>query len=161
MKRLLVLFLGITMACQAADGAFDTVEYRGQTIPLSRSYADFHEYRDDPKNLPPEVRHKVAQLVREAPVSTQYPTRKAVEDALFQLTFPGYGYSMLALGKPVALYSLEIPTAHEERFLTFAQKDGSWTLVDDFLWPDGKGYIAYAELMNGHLVYRQQGKGSS
>jgi len=136
--------------------SFDSVAYRGETVHLSRSYSDFHEYRDDPNNLPENVHQRVAQLVREAPVASQYPTREAVFDALYGLMFPGYGYSAYALDRPVALYSLEVPTTDEQRFLTFVQREGAWVRVDDFLWNLSKGYINHAELKEDRLQYFNQ-----
>jgi hypothetical protein len=152
MNKALLLLLGVAMAVQAEEG-FNTVEYQGETIQLARTYADFDEYKDDPDNLPPSTHQKVAQLVRSAPVATQYPTRKAASDALFHLMFPGYGLSMLGLKTPVALFSLEVPTANEDRFIAFVERSGAWVRVDDFLWPNAKGYIEHAELRQDKLVY--------
>jgi len=144
------------MTLGASSEEFDHVTYRGQVIPLSRVYADFHDYRDDPNNLPESVRIEVAELVRSAPVSSAYATRKAIDDALYNLMFPGYGFSMLGLGEPVALYSLEIPFASEQRFILFATSNGAWKLVDDFVWPDVSGYIVRAAREGDVIVYYNQ-----
>ena len=144
------------MTLGASSEEFDHVTYRGQMIPLSRVYADFHDYRDDPNNLPETVRIKVAKLVRTAPVAAAYPSRKAIDDALYALMFPGYGYSMLGLQEPVALYSLEIPFASEQRFILFTASNGVWKLEDDFVWPDVGGYIARAARQGDVILYYNQ-----
>jgi len=151
--RTLLILLAVVMTLGVSGEEFDHVTYLGQTIPLSRVYADFHDYRDDPNNLPETVRKKVAELVRTAPVAAAYSTRKAIDDALFDLMFPGYGYSMLGLQEPVALYSLEVPCASEDRFILFAPADGVWKLADDFVWPQASGFIERAVREGDVLVY--------
>jgi hypothetical protein len=126
--------------------SFDSVLYRGETIPVSRTYVDFHDYRDDPDNLPRRVWAQVADLVKGAPVGRIYPKREDAFDALFKLMFPGYGYSAMMLNTPIALYSLEIPKAGEDRFIVYVPRNGSWVLLDDFIWPESKGYIESVEI---------------
>jgi hypothetical protein len=158
MNRRLLLLLTTMIASCSDTTAFSTVTYRGEIIPLSRTYLDFHEYRDDPNNLPREVHQKVAQLVRAAPVASQYPSRKAASGSLSHLKFPGYGYSLLGLDKPVALYSLEVPMAEEQRYLTFVERGGAWVLVDDFIWPNASGYIQWAEVQDERVRYYDEQK---
>jgi len=43
-----------------------TVSYQGETIHLSRTYADFHALRDDADNLLASEIPRVARLVRSA-----------------------------------------------------------------------------------------------
>lgn len=132
----------------------DSVMYRGERISLSRTYSDFDEYKDDENNLPAHEMPKVAALVRSAPVASAYPSREAAFDALYDLMFPGYGFSAMNLGEPVVLFALEIPRAGEQRYFAFAQKADSWILVDDFIWPDAGGLLNAAELGDGRVLYR-------
>ena len=141
------------MTLGAEGESFDHVTYLGHTIPLSRTYSDFHDYRDDPDNLPKAVLPLVQSLVKTAPVPSSFPTRKAAADALYELMFPGYGYSMLGLGDPIALFSLEIPGSGQERFLLFAPFDGTWNLVDDFVWAESAGYINHAAIKGDVISY--------
>jgi hypothetical protein len=53
---------------------------------------------------------------------------------------------MLGLSDPVALFSLEIPGAGEDRFLLLAPHGGAWNLVDDFVWAENAGYIDHATI---------------
>jgi len=130
-----------------------TVTYRDATIQLSRTYLDFHDYRDDPNNLPPTEVPRVAQLVRSAPIPSTFASRKEADDTFFRLMFPGYGLSMLQLHDPVALYSIEVPQTGEDRWVVLIEKNGRWVVVDDFLWPVSSGYLNQATYENGRLTY--------
>jgi len=67
--------------------------------------------------------------------------------------FPGYGYSVLALDQPVALYALEIPGAAQDRFLAYAPTNGEWVLIDDFIWPASSASIRSAEVGGDQVRY--------
>jgi hypothetical protein len=136
-----------------AESGMDTVTYRGEEIRLSRTYADFDEYKDDENNLPAAEIERVATLVRTAPVAASYPSQEAAFHSLFGLMFPGYGFSAMNPGEPVALFALEVPKMSEQRYLVFVQQDDRWTRVDDFLWPDSKGLLNAVNLTDGHLRY--------
>ena len=159
-RPVVALFLvgGLVVACSIQspapiDNTMQSVTYRDQTIPLSRAYADFHDYRDDPNNLPAAELPRVAQLVRSAPIPKVFSSRKEADDAFFKLMFPGYGLSLLQLHDPVALYSLEIPQMEENRWVALIEKNGGWAVVDDFLWPVSSGYLNQAKYIEGQLVY--------
>ena len=155
---LAVLVLSIVVGCSmpgssASPDAFSTVTYRGEVIPLARQYTDFHDYRDDDDNLPISQRARVADLVRSAPVPQSFSSRKEADDTFYYLMFPGYGYSLLQLQSPIALYSLEVPKAGEDRWFTVVQRGPRWVVIDDFIWPEKAGYIAAAEISDGKLQY--------
>ncbi|HSY65955.1 MAG TPA: hypothetical protein VK829_15260 [Terriglobales bacterium] len=152
MQRILVL-IAAAMTLGADSESFDHVTYLDHTIQLSRVYSDFPEYRNDPNNLPKALLPLVANLVRSAPVPKTFPTREAAQDALFKLMFPGYGYSMLGLHDPVALFSLEVPGAGEDRFILFTSSDGAWHRVDDFLWAESAGNIRRAAMKGDAILY--------
>ena len=130
-----------------------TVTYRGEVVPLTRTYVDFREYKDDPKNLPPGEVPRVAQLVRSAPLPSSFASRREADDTFFKLMFPGYGLSMLQLHEPVALYSIEIPQMQEDRWVALVEKNGQWIVVDDFIWPVSAGSVRLAKYVDGRLTY--------
>jgi hypothetical protein len=162
MQRLLVITsLALGAACSPrlpmnTNDSFDTVTYFGEVITLPRRYSDFHDYRDDPHNLPATEHARVARLVRAAPIKSAFPTREEANDAVFKLMFPGYGLSMFQLKEPIALYSIEVPRTNEDRVLVFKQEQEQWLLVDDFVWPLASGTIRAASYVNGRLQYRGQ-----
>src|SRR6266704_3288121 len=53
----------------AALGKEDSVEYRGQRIQLSKAYADFDEYKNDPNNIAASETERAQQLVAGAPIA--------------------------------------------------------------------------------------------
>jgi hypothetical protein len=67
--------------------------------------------------------------------------------------FPGYGFSALTLGQPIAPFALEVPQANEQRYLVFAQRGSTWVLVEDFLLPDASGSINSAFRKEGRIYY--------
>ena len=138
------------------DYSFDSVTYQGEKIMVARRYEDFRDYKDDPENLPTHERTRVAKLVRVSSISKQFSTRKDLEDAVFKLMFPGYGLSMFQLREPVALYSIEVPYADEDRLLVFTQDGERWVAVDDFVWPQAAGQIETASYLNGRLQYKDR-----
>jgi hypothetical protein len=132
---------------------FNTVTYRGETIPLSRTYADFNAYKDDPENLPSEQIARVASLVKAAPVSPSFPSRAESMSSLTELMFPGYGFSAMNLREPVALFSIEIPRTDEQRYVAVTERGGSWTVVDDFVWPSTHGLLIKATISGDTIQY--------
>jgi hypothetical protein len=130
-----------------------SVTYRGETFQLPRAYVDFHDYRDDPNNLPKDEVPRIAKLVRSAPIASSSSSREEANDAIFKLMFPGYGLAMLQLRDPVSLYSIEIPMMEEDRWIALAQQGARWVVVEDFLWPVSTGRISGAKYTDGRLSY--------
>jgi hypothetical protein len=146
-------FLLLAFLAGCGGSGMDSVTYRGEVIRLSRTYSDFDEYKDDENNLPAEEIPKVAALVRSAPVAPSYPSHDAAFRALFDLMFPGYGFSAMNPREPVTLFALEIPQMDEQRYIALAQKGSDWVLIEDFIWPDAKGFIYAAELIDARIRY--------
>jgi hypothetical protein len=70
-----------------------------------------------------------------------------------KMMFPGYGLSWLALGRPIALFAVEVPRTGDQRYFTYTEKDGKWVLIDDFVWPSPDRLIEWAELREGSISY--------
>ena len=139
----------------AALGKEDTVEYRGQRIQLSKAYADFDEYKNDPNNIAAGETERVQQLVETAPIAKSYPDRESLVKAVFEIQFPGYGLSSFgespqADGSVLSGFAIEIPRAERERIVVFQFKNGSYRLIDDFLGPANVMKVA---LRNEQIEY--------
>ncbi|HEV8607334.1 MAG TPA: hypothetical protein VGQ99_18500 [Tepidisphaeraceae bacterium] len=138
-----------------------TIQYRGQTIQLSKAYTDFDDYKNDPNNIAPTETSRVQQLVSSAPISPTYPTRESLFAAISQIEFPGYGVTCFAEkpqpdGAILTGFSIEIPRADRERIIVYQLKSGTFTLLDDFTGPPD---ISEARLQNRQLsYYDMQGK---
>jgi hypothetical protein len=139
----------------AAMGKDDTIQYRGQTIRLSKAYSDFDEYKNDPNNIAAGETERVKQLVEGAPIAKEYPTREALIAAVMEMEFPGYG--LTAFGEApqsdvttLSGFAIEIPRAERERILVFQSKNGKYRLVDDFVGPEE---VMEVKLQAGQLQY--------
>ena len=116
----------------------DEMEYRGQRIKLSRSYADYDEYKNDPDNIHPAERARVQHLVQTAPVASSYPDQMTLYQSLGKLVFPGYGSGNLARtqqadGTELLAYGIEIPGTEQDRYLLFRSSGLAFVLLDDFV----------------------------
>src|SRR5437867_2225591 len=118
----------------AASGKDNTIDYRGQTIQLSKSYADFDEYKNDPNNIAASETERVKQLVETAPIAASYPNRESLVKAVMEIQFPGYGLSSFgespqADGSALSGFAIEIPRAERERIVVFQLKNGNHRLL--------------------------------
>ena|SRR5258706_2279406 len=139
----------------AALGKEDSVEYRGQRIQLSKAYADFDEYKNDPNNIAAGETERVKELVETAPIAAKYPDRESLVKAVFEIQFPGYGLSSFgdspqADGSVLSGFAIEVPRAERERIVVFQLKNGSYRLLDDFLGPKD---VMEVQLQAGQLRY--------
>jgi len=138
-----------------------TIQYQGQTIQLSKAYRDFDEYKNDPMNIAPAETARVQQLVTAAPIAQSYSNREKLYSAISQIEFPGYGMSTFgerpqANGTVLAGFSIEIPRADRERIIVYQLRNGTYTLLDDFIGPSN---ISEVRLQSGQLTYHDpQGK---
>jgi hypothetical protein len=140
-----------------------SVEYRGETIRLSRAYYDYDEYKNDPNNIHPEEVARVKALVIGAPVARVYPDRTSLFRAISELSFPGYGSgshgeTKQADGTKLLLYEVEIPRADANRYLVFRERAGKYALVDDFVEPDGDPIVGVSDAKNGLAYSHARGK---
>lgn len=123
-------------------GAFDTIQYRGQTIKLKRVYSDYEEYDDDDDNIAASDIPKVQQLVETAPIARQFTDVKQMIFAVGHLRFPGWGSMMNGSlkqqtdGTKLTLFGITIPYAEKRRYLLFSVTGRTCTLIDDFVHSD-------------------------
>jgi hypothetical protein len=115
------------------------VEYRGERIALRHGYRDFKDYKNDANNLSEETVPRIESLVRTAPFGPVFPNATAVDRALDELRFPGYG-SFYAnqlgakLDPTLELVYVEIPSRKLNRYLALEQQsDGRLVVVADFV----------------------------
>lgn len=94
-KRWLILIVIVVLAAFwcVRNNRTDIMHYRGETIKLSKSYADFDEYKNDPNNIDPSETTRVQTLVITAPIAHSFASRlevfKATQDLCFRDTGQG------------------------------------------------------------------------
>ena len=135
----------------------DTIDYRGERIKLSRRYADFSSYKNDPNNIAASETDRVQQLVRQAPIANSFASRIEFARATANIAFPGYGSGALvdlpqSDGTVLVLTSIEIPRADAERYFTARISNGKYILIDDFAAPES-AMLERVEQLGNQLVY--------
>ena len=132
--------------------------YGNAEIGLSREYSDYDEYKNDPNNIAPDERERAANLVRSAPLPRTVPDVKQVIHAVSDVVFPGYGSTQfgqkgLPDGTSLLGFSVEVPTAAQERLIVYRCQPQGCYLADDAVVSD-KLPIIEVVLAGSELVYR-------
>jgi hypothetical protein len=136
------------------------IEYLGEKFKITASYPDFDDYKNDPDNIVPSENARIVRRMKEARIAGTYPSRMAMVHAVQNLVFPGYGSSssgtMQKDGSFLALMSVEIPRADQERHFVFRDRGGTQLLLDDFI-ESSEISIVHVREENGQLVYGDAG----
>jgi hypothetical protein len=159
-RAALLVLVSAVLATVRCTGSDDEIEYRGEHIKLTRHYADFDDYKNDPDNIHRTETARVQRLVMEAPIATQFPSRLEAAKAVGEIAFPGYGSSgwqavPQADGSILTGFSVEVPRAQQDRCFALRCSAGSCALVDDFLAPDVPAITRVTD-RNGTLAYSTQ-----
>jgi hypothetical protein len=149
-----LLMLGVT----GCTGRSDEIDYRGEKIKLTKAYADYDDYKNDPENIDPSETARVQRLVLGAPIAKTFGSRVEASKAIGQIAFPGYGSGGFveqsqADGSVLMGFSVEVPRAGKERYFVFQGKDGVYTLVDDFVQPETAGLLRSVVRRGNDLVF--------
>ena len=139
-----VVWIGVVLLTFAIIGCgqrSNEIEYRGERIKLTKAYADYHDYKNDPENIDPSETERVQRLVLSARIAKTFSSRLEASKAIGQVAFPGYGSGGFveqsqADGSVLMGFFVEVPRANKDRYFVFHGKDGVYTLVDDFVRPD-------------------------
>ena len=148
----------LPIACASRPvGPTNVIDYRGEKIRLTKSYADFDDYKNDPQNIDPAETARVQRLVMEAPLERDFESLVDASKAAGEIAFPGYGSGgfgeqLQPDGTVLTGFSIEIPRAEKHRYLIFRGGHGKYRLIDDFVLSD-KTIIGHVTEENGALVY--------
>jgi hypothetical protein len=134
------------------------IDYRGETIRLTKRYDDFDAYKNDPSNIAPEEYSRVRRLVEAAPVPEHCADIREIIRASSASKFPGYGLG--GVGDPhsddrsrVVGESIEIPHADANRFVIYLKEVGGYALVDDTVLSEPP-YIDGVTVSDGKVTYQ-------
>jgi hypothetical protein len=139
------------------EGRDDEIEYQGQHFKLTRAYASYDDYKQDPNNIDPAEDARVEQAVAGARIGRSYPTIEDVSTAVSDIQFPGYGLTSFGAaansgGTSLEGFAVEIPRANKDRVVVFRGDKNRYTLVDDFVTPSESGILQVRE-ESGKLIY--------
>jgi hypothetical protein len=89
-----VVWIGVCFLMLGAIGGerrSNGIDYRGEKIRLTKAYADYDDYKNDPENIHPSETERVQALVLGAPIAKTFGSRPEASKAVGQIVFPGYG----------------------------------------------------------------------
>ena len=150
--------LFIAMHPRPHRGGDRTIEYRGRQFKLSKAYAEYDDYKDDPNNLDTNELPRIEQTMRDATIPTNFATSEEFIKATSDLDFPGYGQSVIsggreADGSSLELVTTEIPQRDKDRCVLAREMEGAVTIVDDFVISTATNEISKVTLQGGTLQY--------
>jgi hypothetical protein len=134
------------------------IEYRGETIGLTKRYDDFDTFKNDPNNIAPAEYERVRKLVQTAPVPEHCADSHEVFAVMSSLEFPGYGSGGIGEAHatdPVRVIgeTIEIPHADADRVVIYLKDDHGYRLVDDTVLPE-LPIMAEVTVRDGKVTYR-------
>ena len=128
----------LTLAAAGCDHPSDEIDYRGEKIKLTKAYADYDEYKNDPENIHPSESERVQRMVLSAAIAGTFRSRLKASKAIGEIAFPGYGIGGFVEqsqedGSVLMGFSVEVPRASKDRYFVFQGRDGVYTLIDEFV----------------------------
>lgn len=135
----------------------DSIEYRGKKVRLSKAYSDYDDYKADPNNLAPSETASVQNIVGGAALAATYATWDDLFEAVWSLTFPGYGAGRFLAppqsdGTELFGFMIEIPRSGKNRYIVYRSRNGRFEFADDFQSP-GSPLVLRVEERGGKFVY--------
>jgi hypothetical protein len=129
----------LATSCGGGSGSGSReIKYQGTTFRLTKAYATFEDYKDDPNNIDPREVPRIERLMTQVKIGPEFDSWKDYVDQAFALAFPGYGYgpgpSVKSTARQFVVSMIEIPKVSKDRWLVSEQMDGGQLhLVDDFV----------------------------
>jgi len=115
----------------------ENIAYRGQEIPISKSYVSYDDFKNDPGNIPKDQIGRVEQLLLDAPAPAHCSSAAEFVLAIGNIQFPGYGLSQMRTpqkdGTSIFLLQIEIPRRNRNRALVYQSQGSEFILLDDFV----------------------------
>jgi hypothetical protein len=158
----LILLASLCVAsCQGGSAAGNEIQYRGETFKLTKNYATFEDYKDDPDNLDIREVPRIEKLMTEIKIGPEFKDWGEFVKQAFEIKFPGYGFGgaaqVTSATRQFLAEDVEIPRAAKNRFFVLERMDGGrLRLVDDFVlaMPDEADIgIRSIEFVDGELRY--------
>jgi hypothetical protein len=147
----------VALDAQADPGA--VIEYRDETIGLTKRYVDFNTLKNDQNNIAPAQYERVRKLVETAPIPEHCADLHELFAAMSSLEFPGYGaggIGELHATDPLRVIGkiIEIPHADADRVVIYVKDDHGYRLVDDSVLPE-LPIMSEVTVGDGKVTYRR------
>lgn len=134
-----------------------TIEYRGKHYRLTRAYADFDEYKNDPGNLAAEEIPRVEAAMTQAPFPRTFSSMKTFLVVVYDVAFPGYGVGFTGRvkdpGTALVVQEVEIPRVDKARVFVARNHGQALTVLDDFILDGDGSAIRDIRVERGTLRY--------
>ena len=159
----LVAVCGLLLLKSMSDSALQ-IKYRGEIFKLSKRYASYEDYKNDPNNLDSNEFTRIERVMTETSIPQSFPHQGEFARAVFKLKFPGYGFSGRGEhpqqdGSTCYLFSVEIPPLAKERFFTGHTVSNQIVVIDDFVFSYTSNQQVQVTLDGEQLRYTdRQGK---
>jgi hypothetical protein len=150
--------IAILLVHSRSSAGNGTIPYHGERFRMSKRYASYEDYKDDPHNLDTNDLDRIEHAITTAPIPSSFSTEKEFWHALFQLKFPGYGFGghggfPQSDGSTCSLYSVEIPMRNKERYILGRTSGGKVDVLDDFVFSSESNQIAQVKILGTNLLY--------
>jgi hypothetical protein len=144
----------------APPSPFAAVLYEGVRIPLTRTYADIDEFKDDgPTHLSEAALVAIERGMLKARFGPVFRTQAELDASLNRITFPGYGmFYANQLGSKsdstLELAFVEVPQRSKNRYFAVERENsGTYKVVADFVAPDNPELVRVRKGQGGVLEF--------
>jgi hypothetical protein len=134
----------------APPGGLNEIEYQGQRFKVTKIYANYEDYKEDPDNIDATENARIENAVASAKVASSYPDKQTLVQAVFSIKFPGYGLTSFGEkrqpdGTTLLGFAVEIPHAAKSRIVVYRGDGETFKLVDDFVTQSEKRIMGVHE----------------
>jgi len=126
--------------------------YCGEEFRLSHPATQYASYDDAVEDMPPEELERLEAKLLSAPIAQEFSTKIEMAQAAIPLMIPGGGLGGLDSAGNIATVTLGIPKRDAARYITGLEKNGRWSVVDDFKGPI-PAVGTSVKIENGELIY--------
>jgi hypothetical protein len=152
--------IGCTQTSAPASNAVTSIEYRGKMIPTAKAYEDLDSFKQDsPAHLSEAAFVQIEQAMVTAAFGPTFRNQAALDNALDQLRFPGYG-SFYAnqlgakLDASLEFLYVEVPQRSKNRYFALQRNaDGKFAVVADFVGPATPEIVRVRRASDGALEF--------
>lgn len=135
----------------------NAMEYEGERFRTSKEHSDWDDFKEDSNNYLESETPRMTDAVEAVDFAASASDRETVMKQMFDKQFPGFGCGQLGILDrqqldQCAAFSIEIPRTGTSRYAGYANVDGQFILVSDFV-ASQIPMIAMVSVSDGHLNF--------